>query len=87
VLVEYGVPLLRPGGVLVSPKGSGVPDEIEAARGALEALGAEAAAPVPLRLVAADPAPTVVLVRRTSGVLDERYPRRPGIPAKRPLGA
>lgn len=86
VLVEYGVPLLRVGGVLVSPKGSNAVQELEAAGGALEVLGAEAAEPVPLPLVTADPAPTVVLVRRTSSVLDERYPRRPGIPAKRPLG-
>jgi 16S rRNA (guanine527-N7)-methyltransferase len=86
VLVEYAVPLLRPGGVLVTPKGSGAAQEIEAARSALEALGAQAADPVLLANAATEPAPTVVLVRRTSVVLDERYPRRPGMPSKRPLG-
>jgi 16S rRNA (guanine527-N7)-methyltransferase len=86
VLVEYAVPLLRPGGVLVTPKGSGAEQEIEAARTALDAVGADAAEPLPLSGVSTDPAPTVVFVRRTGAVLDERYPRRPGIPSKRPLG-
>ncbi len=85
VLVEYAVPLLRPGGVLVTPKGSSAREEVEAAAGALDALGAEAAEPLPLANVRADAAPTVILVRRV-GDLDDRYPRRPGIPSKRPIG-
>ncbi len=85
VLLEYAVPLLRPGGVLVTPKGSGAREELEAAAGALEALGAEAAEPIPLANVPADSPPTVILVRRV-GDLDDRYPRRPGIPSKRPIG-
>ena len=85
VLLEYAVPLLRPGGVLVTAKGSGAAEELEAAAGALDTLGAEAAEPVTLANVPADSPPTVVLVRRV-GDLDDRYPRRPGIPSKRPIG-
>jgi len=88
VLVEYALPLLRPGGVLVTPKGSGVAEELAQASAALDALRAEAAAPLPLPGFAASgrSLPTVVLVRRL-GDLDDRYPRRPGIPSKRPLGS
>ena len=84
VLVEYAVPLLRPGGVLASPKGSRALDELEAARGAIAALGAEALAPLPLSLPEDAPPQLVLLVRRV-GALDVRYPRRSGVPSKQPL--
>jgi len=84
VLVEYALPLLRTGGVLAAPKGSRAADELSEAAGAIRALGGEALDPVPLPLPTEAPPQTVLLVRRT-GPLDERYPRRPGIPAKRPL--
>ncbi|MCK9487180.1 MAG: 16S rRNA (guanine(527)-N(7))-methyltransferase RsmG [Dehalococcoidia bacterium] len=84
VLVEYGVPLLRRGGVLATPKGSRAAEELAEAAGALAALGAVALDLVPLSLPAGAPPQTVLVVRR-EGDLDERYPRRPGIPSKRPL--
>ena len=84
VLVEYAVPLLRPGGVLATPKGSRALDELAAARGAIAALGAEALAPLPLVLPADVPPQLVLLVRRV-GALDSRYPRRAGLPSKQPL--
>jgi 16S rRNA (guanine527-N7)-methyltransferase len=93
VLVEYAMPLLRPGGVLVTPKGSNVEDEIADAAGALDMLRAEVAEPIVLTAVSDREGtereeaerPRVVIVRRV-GDLDDRYPRRPGIPSKRPLG-
>lgn len=84
VLVEYALPLLREGGILAAPKGSRVLEELEAATGALEALGGAVEATVPLPLPADAPSQQVVLVRRT-GPLDDRFPRRPGIPSRRPL--
>lgn len=84
VLVEYALPLLRDGGVLAAPKGSRALDELDAARGAIAALGGVALEPRPLPLPAGAPPQHVLLVRR-SGPLDDRYPRRAGIPAKRPL--
>lgn len=85
VLVEYTVPLLRQGGVLASPKGSRALDELQAAGGAIAALGAEALEPVPMPLPADVPPQLVLLVRRV-GKLDQRYPRRAGIPSRQPLG-
>ena len=84
VLVEYAVPLLRPGGVLATPKGSRAREELEAARGAIQVLGAEALEPVPLALPPDAPPQLVLLVRR-AGALDARFPRRAGVPSKQPL--
>ena len=86
VLVELALPFLRPGGVLAAPKGARALEELTAAAPAIEALGGTAEAPRPLPLADDVPAQLVLVVRRT-GVLDDRYPRRAGIPARRPLGA
>ncbi|MEZ4501391.1 MAG: 16S rRNA (guanine(527)-N(7))-methyltransferase RsmG [Dehalococcoidia bacterium] len=84
VLVEYALPLVRSGGTLAALKGSRAGEEIEAAAAAIEALGGELlevrAAPMPDGSLPQD----VVLVRRVRA-LDPRYPRRAGMPTKRPL--
>ena len=84
VLVEYALPLLRDGGILATPKGSRARAELAEAAGAIAALGGVAEEPVELPLPPAVPPQSVLFVRR-AGPLDERYPRRPGIPSKRPL--
>lgn len=84
VLVEYTLPLLRPGGVLAAPKGSRATRELREAAAAIDALGGCAEEPRPLPLPEGAPPQQVLLVRRC-GALPERYPRRPGIPSKRPL--
>lgn len=84
VLVEYSLPLLRRDGVLAAPKGSRALDELEAARNGIALLGGTVLDPVPLPLSDDVPPQTVLLVRRT-GELDDRYPRRPGVPSRRPL--
>ncbi len=84
VLVEYALPLLRPGGLLAAPKGSRARDELQEAEAAIEALGGHVLEPLPLSLPE-DAAPQLVVLVRRDGPLPERYPRRPGIPSKRPL--
>ena len=84
VLVEYALPLLRPGGVLAAPKGSRARDELREAAGAIEALGGCAEEPLALPLPSGAPPQLVLLVRRCAE-LPDRYPRRPGMPSKRPL--
>lgn len=84
VLVEYALPLLRRGGVLAALKGGRAEAELAEAAGAISALGGTAEPSLPLSLPAGAPPQRVLLVRRT-GELDERYPRRPGMPSKRPL--
>lgn len=84
VLVEYALPLLREGGVLAAQKGSRALEELEDARGAIEALSGESLDPLPMPLPSDAPPQKVLLVRLT-GEVDARYPRRPGMPSKRPL--
>lgn len=84
VLVEYLLPLLEPGGVMAAPKGSGAERELGEAAAAIEALGGCAEEPVPLSLPEGA-APQRIIVVRRCGELPDRFPRRPGIPAKRPL--
>ena len=84
VLVEYASPLVADGGVFVAWKGAR--DEDEEARGAKAALevGLE-----PEALVEVQPFPGVrnrnLLVYRKVAPTPERFPRRPGMAAKRPL--
>ena len=84
VLVEYALPLLRTGGVLATPKGSRASEELAEAAAAIAALGGVALEPVPLSLPDDVPPQQVLLVRR-DGELDDRFPRRAGVPSKRPL--
>ncbi|MDP2328054.1 MAG: 16S rRNA (guanine(527)-N(7))-methyltransferase RsmG [Dehalococcoidia bacterium] len=84
VLVEYGLPLLKPGGVLATPKGSRWRDELEEAGHTLSELGGVTLETVAMPLPPGVPEQAVVLVRR-EGPLSDRYPRRAGMPVKRPL--
>ena len=85
VLVEYAAPLLRPDGVLVAWKG--------ARDAAEEGLGSTAADEVGMALEEVrrvEPFPGArnrhLHVYRKVAPTPERFPRRPGMAAKRPLG-
>lgn len=83
VLAELCLPLVRVGGRLLAMK-AGAEAEVEAAIPALEALGGRLAGIVP----APSPARArgqVVIVEKT-GPTPDRYPRRAGLPERRPLG-
>lgn len=84
VLTELTLAFLKVGGLLAAPKGSGARREVREAAGALHACGGLLASLRPLEVPGAGTAPTLVLVRKTSST-PARFPRRPGIPAKRPL--
>ena len=84
VLAELALPFLAVGGVLAAPKGSAAPREVREAKAALEKLGGAVEETVRLETPAQERAPTLVIVRKT-GETPERYPRRAGIPRKRPL--
>lgn len=80
VLAEYALPLLKVGGVAVLPKGARAAAEVAAAARALRVLGGEAE----VRPALSPHTSPVVLVRKTAPTPDA-YPRRPGIPERRPL--
>ena len=82
-LLEYTAPLAAPGGWLAFPKGSAHPEELTAATNALSELGCEHRATVAMRSEISS-AVNVLLFEKRSAT-PARYPRRPGMPAKRPL--
>lgn len=86
VLAEYAAPLLREGGVLVAWKGRRNPDEERAAALAADQLGL-----VLDEVRAVRPHPDVdhrhLHVLRKIAPTPPRFPRRPGMARKRPLGA
>jgi len=85
VLVESAAPLLRDGGVLVAWKGSVDPDEQRLGRGAADEVGMalEDVLRVEPFVGARD---RHLYVYRKVAPTPERFPRRPGMAAKRPLG-
>lgn len=81
-LAELTLPFVRMGGVVLAPKGTEAAAEVTDAATALEALSASVRAVEPIPF--AEPAQHVVLLSKDLPTPD-RYPRRPGVPAKRPL--
>jgi len=86
VVCEYAAPLLREGGVLVAWKGA--VDEVEEADGqaAAEVLGLERDAVLAVQPYAGSERRTLHVFRKIAPT-PERYPRRVGMAAKRPLTA
>lgn len=82
-LLEYTAPFARTGGIIALPKGSGLPEELEASVAAQRALGCEYLGATPMRPEVSDTL-SVALFRKTTAT-DARYPRRPGTPHQRPL--
>jgi len=82
-LVELALPLLRVGGRLLAVKGRGAAGETELACRAMELLGGELAGISPL--LPATGGESVVVEVRKSAETPEKYPRRAGMPHKRPL--
>ena len=82
-LLEYTAPLAAAGGLIVLPKGSALEEELASSSNAMAELGATHEALVPMRAEVSEN--VRVGVFRRAGALKSRYPRRAGMPAKRPL--
>lgn len=82
VLAEYLLPLLRRGGRMLCWKGPSLLEELPDAANALQVLGGRAVhrftLPIPGRV-------HYIQVIEKTGPTPPEYPRRPGIPAARPL--
>jgi 16S rRNA (guanine527-N7)-methyltransferase len=83
--IEYTLPLVKTGGHALIFQGSGFSAGIPAGlEGAMEALGARTAGIEPYDL---GPGGAGVIVRiEKTGATSPEYPRKPGVPRKRPLG-
>jgi 16S rRNA (guanine527-N7)-methyltransferase len=84
LLLEYSLPFCRTGGITVALKHGGLEAELEAAAHALSELGGEVAAVHRVELEGLMDNRVVVAIQKVAPT-SERYPRRTGIPAKRPL--
>lgn len=84
VLVEYAAPLLRPGGVLVAWKGALPAAELDQGKAAAARVGMEVE-----EVLGVVPFPGAenrrLAVLRKTAPTPERFPRRAGMAAKRPL--
>jgi 16S rRNA (guanine527-N7)-methyltransferase len=81
-LAELSLPLLKNGGRLVAMKGQRVGEEIGEAEYALEVLGGEMKAVIEYNIE--DETGRLAVIGK-KGDIPEKYPRRPGMPGKRPL--
>lgn len=84
VLVEYLLPLCRPGGLVIAQKGASAQEESQMAEYAISVLGGRLKKIVPIELSGLAETRNLVLIDKVARTPD-KYPRRPGIPGKRPL--
>ena len=84
VLVEYLLPLVRVGGCALAMKGESGPAEAHAAEWAIQLLGGQLNQLVRVTLPGVEDDRFLVVISKTAATPD-RYPRRVGIPSKKPL--
>ena len=84
VLAEYTLPFCRLGGQVVAQKGASAQEEAQAAEHAISILGGQVQRVIPVELMGLAEARNLVVIDKVART-PARYPRRPGIPAKRPL--
>nr|HID13385.1 16S rRNA (guanine(527)-N(7))-methyltransferase RsmG [Anaerolineae bacterium] len=83
-LAEYLLPLVRVGGAALAQKGEGAAAEVHGADAAIVTLGGRVRQLVPVELRGLAETRYLVVVDKVAAT-PKRYPRRPGVPEKRPL--
>jgi len=83
-LAEYLLPLCRLGGLCIAQKGIEAQAEVASAQAALAILGGELRRIIPVELPGLAETRHLVVLEKTART-PEKYPRRPGMPTKRPL--
>lgn len=84
VLTELLLPLCRVGGRVLAQKGESAAEELAVAAPAIAALGGGASQLVPIHLPETEATHYLVIIDKAAPT-DPRYPRRAGVPMKRPL--
>ncbi|MCS7177902.1 MAG: 16S rRNA (guanine(527)-N(7))-methyltransferase RsmG [Anaerolineae bacterium] len=83
-LAEYLLPLVRIRGAILAQKGENAPAEVHSAEEAIRILGGRVRKLVPVGLHGLAETRYLVVVDKVAAT-PEKYPRRPGVPEKRPL--
>ncbi len=86
VLLEYALPLLKLGGVFVAQKGMEIEEELEVAGSAMEVLGGRLKEVREVHLPGLEEPRHLVVVEKVAPT-PQKYPRRVGLPGKRPLAS
>jgi len=84
VLAEYLLPLVQIGGKMLAQKGESGPAEVHSAENAIKLLGGEVRQLVPVTLPGVVEERHLVVVDKVA-TTPPGYPRKPGVPAKKPL--
>jgi 16S rRNA (guanine527-N7)-methyltransferase len=84
VLAEYTLPFCRMGGLVIAQKGAHAQEEAQSAAHAIALLGGQLQRVIPIELMGLAEARHLVAIKKVARTPDQ-YPRRAGVPAKRPL--
>jgi 16S rRNA (guanine527-N7)-methyltransferase len=84
VLAELCLPLVRVGGWFLAMKGPGAEEEMEASMKAVDLMGGRVEKVERLKLPLIPEERRLILIKKTAPT-PKGYPRRPGIPAKKPI--
>jgi 16S rRNA (guanine527-N7)-methyltransferase len=84
VLAEYLLPLVRVGGFMLAQKGHSGPSEAQHAEHAIKVLGGNTKQIIPVTLPGVAEERFLVVVKKVAAT-PPLFPRKPGIPAKKPL--
>jgi 16S rRNA (guanine527-N7)-methyltransferase len=85
VLMEYLLPLVKLGGRALVQKGESAGQELEEAGQAIEVLGGRLEMLIPVEIPGIEEQRHLVVIEKVAPT-PQKYPRREGIPAKRPIG-
>lgn len=85
-LSEYCLPLVAPGGYFYALKGPNFQQELDEAKEAVDILGGQVEKVIKYMLPISGDARSLVVVKKVK-TTPKQYPRRSGLPGKRPLGS
>ena len=84
VLMEYLIPLVRVGGAAIAMKGENAPAEVQTSEHAIQILGGHLRKLIPVMLPGVADERYLIVIDKIAAT-PPAYPRRAGIPAKKPL--
>lgn len=83
-LAEYMLPFVKTGGLCICMKGSNISEEIESSKNALNVLGGKIEKIEKIILPNSDMERNIIVIKKVNST-PNKYPRKAGIPAKKPL--
>lgn len=84
ILLEYCLPFVKKGGIFIAQKSSEIETELNEAKNSLKRLGGKIEQDIRLELPFSNDGRSIIIIRKTNKT-PNNYPRRAGIPQKKPL--